>query len=211
MVEVTTTNPSPLLPPINNDNLVLHLNKPQNKKSKFWVHFSEYDNDAHPDKKHYARCNLCGRDISVKQGTGGLKNHMKFKHPTENAQLLDYSEIEGNDGGGNTPSASNPSGYTPANTPGGASSPPKKKTKTTTAFQEITSRIDSEKRVQQKHDLEMWSLVRREIRDLKAELANAEDEEAAKELERDIQNLRKMKASFDEQLGFCMESQDAMI
>ena len=79
MNEEEPTNPSALLPPLAAGDGQLHLNKPQGKKSKFWVHFSEYDQDAHPDKKHYARCNLCGRDISVKQGTGGLKNHMKFK------------------------------------------------------------------------------------------------------------------------------------
>jgi hypothetical protein len=203
MVEVTATT-------VNNDaNDVLHLVKPANKKSKFWFHFSEYDNDAHPDKKSYARCNLCGRDISVKQGTGGLKNHLKFKHPGESAQLIDFSETESN-AGGNTPSnAITTGGYTPG-TPA-ALSPPRKKAKTTSSLQDITSRVDADKRVKQKHDLEMWSMVRREIKDLKAQLANEDDEEAVKELERDIQNLRKMKASFDDQLGFCMGSGEAMV
>ena len=173
------------------------------------MHFSEYELGAHPDKKNYARCNLCGRDISVKQGTGGLKNHMKFKHAAENEQLFSYSEIEGDiNAGSKTPSSAG--GNLPA-TPAASSSPPKKKAKTTSTFQDITSCMDTEKRIKQKHDLEMWSMVRREIKDLKAELANTEDEEAVKELERDIKSLKKLKASFDEHLGFCTESQEVLV
>lgn len=151
----------------------------------------------------------------MKQGTGGLKNHLKFKHKEENAELWkQYNEIEGEggsddnaatgaDNAGGTTTAPG-STTTPANNGGdgaSSSSPPKKKAKTS-AFQEITARREKEKGIKQKHDLEMWSLIRREIKDLKAELASEDDADAIQELERDIQNLRKLKATYDEQLGF---------
>jgi len=214
--EVEPTNPSALLSPAAaaaGDGGQCRLIKPQNKKSKFWVHFSEYDVDAHPEKKHFARCNICGREISVKQGTGGLKNHLKFKHKEENAELWkQYNEIEAEGGDDNAATGADnagggtttvPGSTTPANGGDGAesSSPPKKKAKTS-AFHEITARRDKEKGIKQKQDLEMWSLIRREIKDLKAELAGEDDADAIQELERDIQNLRKLKATYDEQLGF---------
>ena len=151
----------------------------------------------------------------MKQGTGGLKNHLKFKHKEENAELLkQYNEIEaeggsddnaatgaGADAGGTT---TVPGSTTPTANGGdgtSSSSPPKKKAKTS-AFQEITARREKEKGIKQKHDLEMWSLIRREIKDLKGELAGEDDADAIQELKRDIQNLRKLKATYDEQLGF---------
>ena len=209
--EMAATSSPAQLPPLDGEQQ-LCLIKPVNKKSKFWVHFSEYDLEAHPDKARYARCNLCGRDISVKQGTGGLKNHLKFKHPAENAQLFAYSEIEGgnNANGSTIPVAASASGIAPSTPAAAAASSPAKKRAKIYAFQDITSRMDTEKRSNQKHDLEMWSTVRREIKELKKELASEEDEEARVELERDIKNLKKMKAGFDEQLGFCSESAEAM-
>ena len=189
---------SSLLPPLAGDG-TLHLLKPTNKKSKFWVHFSEYDPDAHPDKKQYARCNICGREISVKQGTGGLKNHMKFKHPEENAALMEYSEFEG----ATEAVGGNSSDLTPA-TP--AASPPKKKARSS-LFQDISSRMDIEQRMNQKNDLELWSLIRREIKALKTELEVEEDVEAVKELERDLRGLRNMKANIDAYLGFLAETE----
>jgi hypothetical protein len=149
----------------------------------------------------------------VKQGTGGLKNHLKFKHKEENAELWkQYNEIEAEGGDDNAATGADnagggtttvPGSTTPANGGDGAesSSPPKKKAKTS-AFHEITARRDKEKGIKQKQDLEMWSLIRREIKDLKAELAGEDDADAIQELERDIQNLRKLKATYDEQLGF---------
>ena len=67
----------------------LHLVKPENTKSRFWTHFMRFDTEYHPDMKTKARCDMCGKIISVKQGTGGLKNHMRFKHPEENAILME--------------------------------------------------------------------------------------------------------------------------
>eukprot|EP00573_Skeletonema_grethae_P001673 CAMPEP_0201686698 /NCGR_PEP_ID=MMETSP0578-20130828/1045_1 /ASSEMBLY_ACC=CAM_ASM_000663 /TAXON_ID=267565 /ORGANISM="Skeletonema grethea, Strain CCMP 1804" /LENGTH=220 /DNA_ID=CAMNT_0048170783 /DNA_START=83 /DNA_END=745 /DNA_ORIENTATION=+ len=207
-----SSSPSALLPSLETEQQVLCLVKPQGKKSRFWVHFSEYDAEAHPDKVKYARCNLCGRDISVKQGTGGLKNHLKFKHPNENALLFMHSDEIGRENaeaGASTVDA-NALGATPsAAAATDAATPAKKKIKI--SLQDITSRMDMEKRAKQKQDLEMWSTVRREIKELKKELASEEDEQDRRDLERDIKNLKKMKAGLDEQLGFCSGSAEAMV
>lgn len=223
MVKNTTTlhklegssSPSALLPSLETGQEVLCLVKPQGKKSRFWVHFSEYDTEAHPDKVKYARCNLCGRDISVKQGTGGLKNHLKFKHPSENALLFMHSDEIGRENAEADASAVDASvlGATPTTTLSAAAtdaaSPAKKKAKV--SLQDITTRMDMEKRAKQKQDLEMWSSVRREIKELKKELASEEDEEDRRDLERDIKNLKKMKAGLDEQLGFSSGSTEASV
>lgn len=63
--------------------LNLKLKRPTKKKSRYWAFFSEFDLKHHPDKKHSSICNLCATEISFKGGTGGLSNHLKFKHPTE--------------------------------------------------------------------------------------------------------------------------------
>lgn len=203
MAATSSSSPSSLLPPLQpGQPQQLCLVRPEGKSSKFWTHFSVYDTEAHPDKAKYARCNLCGRDISVKQGTGGLKNHMKFKHPAENEQL--FADYEMDNAEGVSISASS---ATKPSTPG-ASTPSKKRAKFN-SLQEVTSRMDSERRVKQKHDLEMWSSVRREIKELKKELENEVDDDDRKELERDIKNLKKMKAGLDEQLGFISEETTA--
>mmetsp|Transcript_15467 Transcript_15467/g.24004 ORF Transcript_15467/g.24004 Transcript_15467/m.24004 type:complete len:222 (+) Transcript_15467:105-770(+) len=208
-----SSSPSALLPRLETQQEVLCLVKPQGKKSRFWVHFSEYDTEAHPDKVKYARCNLCGRNISVKQGTGGLKNHLKFKHPAENALLFSYSDEIGRENADASAVVASALGATSTNPSAAAAadavSPPKKKVKI--SLQDITSRMDSEKRAKQKQDLEMWSTVRREIKELKKELATEEDEEDRRDLENDIKNLKKMKAGLDQQLGFCSGSADAMV
>lgn len=73
-----------------------HLKRPTNKKSRYWAFFNEYDLKHHPDKKHLGVCNLCDAEISFKKGTGGLSNHLKFKHPTEFAALNDENEEKEN-------------------------------------------------------------------------------------------------------------------
>lgn len=222
MVKNTTTlhkmngssSPSALLPSLETEQQVLSLVKPQGKKSKFWIHFSEYDTEVHPDKVKYARCNICGRDISVKQGTGGLKNHLKFKHPSEYALLFMHSDEIGRENAEAVASIVNASalGATPS-TPSAAATdaatPAKKKLKV--SLQDITAKMDMEKRAKQKQDLEMWSTVRREIKELKKELASEEDEEDRTDLERDIKNLKKMKADLDEQLGFSSGSAEVLV
>ena len=50
-----------------------------------------------------------------------------------------------------------------------------------------------------KNDFEIWALVRRELRDLELEREEKEidgDDIAVAELEQDIKNLKKMKATF---------------
>ena len=137
---------------------------------------------------------------------------MKFKHPSENEQLFTYSEMTEN--GDNAVDGSSVNAGAIATTPttpaAALASSPKKRARIH-SLQEVTSRMDSEKRIKQKHDLEMWSNVRKEIKELKKELENEVDEEDRKELERDIKNLKKMKASFDQQLGFSSESAEAMV
>ena len=77
----------------------------------------------------------------MKQGTGGLKNHLNFKHKEENAELLkQYNEIAAE--GGSDDNAATGAGADAGGTatvPGSTTptSPPKKKAKTS-AFQEIT-------------------------------------------------------------------------
>eukprot|EP00581_Thalassiosira_minuscula_P019722 CAMPEP_0183726458 /NCGR_PEP_ID=MMETSP0737-20130205/23243_1 /TAXON_ID=385413 /ORGANISM="Thalassiosira miniscula, Strain CCMP1093" /LENGTH=281 /DNA_ID=CAMNT_0025957799 /DNA_START=128 /DNA_END=973 /DNA_ORIENTATION=+ len=165
----------------------LRLLKPDNIRSRFWTHFMKYDTDFHPDKKNTARCSLCGKDISVKQGTGGLKNHMKFKHPEENIILFESDTLIPMDGMLRGSSSS---------------SPPRKKARGVASFyEERTMRLDAEKRLQEKHWMEMWTLSRRELRTLRAELKEEDDEEARRELEGDIAVIKKRKAEYAAMLG----------
>lgn len=182
----------------------LKLLKPENVKSRYWLHFSKYDQEYHPDKKTTARCNICGKDISVKQGTGGLKNHLKFKHPEEFAalQLADENDIHGTlhpaDNNNGTPSSSRLGGV------GGNTPAQKKKIKreSTNVYTDLSIRMDTEKRNKDKHLMEMWSMTRREIRELRKELKDEEDEDVVRELEGDVRVLRKRKGDYAEKLGF---------
>ena len=222
MAEGLSSTTSPIQSPPLEAVQQICLLKPVNKKSRFWTHFSVYDPDSHPDKKRYARCNLCGKDISVRQGTGGLKNHMKFKHPEENAKLFSYNRVgvehvdnaEGDDiqaasvSNEATPAQGNSSTtVTPVAVAALPSPPPKKKAKMS-VYDEITS---SRMGVKRGEDFDMWCKVRREIKDLKAELATEGDEEAATELKRDIMNLKEMKAGLDDQLGFSKSEDTAFV
>lgn len=192
----------------------LHLIKPANVKSRFWVHFMRYNVEYHPDKKTTARCALCGKDISVKQGTGGLKNHLKFKHPEESDLLM--SDNCGDVEVGGSQSAMNqrlPAGAAVVESPsrGGtaAVNPAKKKARIShipngeNPYEDITMRMDTEKRNREKHLMEMWSMTRREIRELRKELKEEEqDKDVVRELEGDIRVLKKRKADYAEMLAF---------
>ncbi|KAL9189245.1 hypothetical protein ACHAXT_011735 [Thalassiosira profunda] len=164
------------------------LVKPNNVKSRFWVHFMKYDGDAHPDKKTTARCSLCGKDISVKQGTGGLKNHLKFKHPEENAALF-----EGEEASLHAPS--------PMKVEGGAPALPARK-KPRTAYTQVSERLASNQRGAEEHFMKMWALTRDQIRGIRKDLKEEEDEELVRELEADLAVLVKKKAEYAEALGF---------
>ncbi len=172
----------------------LKLVAPEGVKSRFWVHFMKYDVEAHPDKKTTARCNMCGKEISVKQGTGGLKNHLKFKHPLEMAAL------GGEDGGGAVASP-----MPPTRGEGPGISPVRKKAKLN--YSEISLRMDEEKRSQEKHLMEMWSLTRKEIRELRNELKDEEDADVVREVEGDMRVLKKRKADYAVMLGFPPEEE----
>jgi hypothetical protein len=181
------------------------LVKPDNVKSRFWVHFMKYDAGYHPDKKTFARCTLCGKDISVKQGTGGLKNHMKFKHPAENALLLsdDFHS-------GVCFPAENQSPPNDIETEASGTDIPdrNKKPRLENACVEISERRDAENRTNEKHLMEMWSLTRREIQQMRVELKDEKDEDIIRELERDVRVLQKRKADYAELLGFPKGDED---
>lgn len=188
----------------------LQLVKPDNVKSRFWTHFMKYDQGYHPDKKTTARCSLCGKDISIRQGTGGLKNHMKFKHPAENALLFDDDEEAAAAAAAGTPSR------------GGAAEPPRKKQRAAKdgaaeaahdqdvqRALDVTTRQEIEQRAKEKHWLEMWSGVRREMRDVRAEIrAESDNPIAVRELEEDLRVLRMKKAEYSELLGFPREGEE---
>jgi hypothetical protein len=198
------------------DNDQPRLVKPDNVKSRFWAHFMKYDTEFHPDKLGLARCTLCGREISVKQGTGGLKNHMKFKHPQENALLLSNPFF-------NTPGrdvCSRAEDRSPAND-GEVEPPPiadnattipvparNKKPRLGRPYAEMSERRDAEKCRIEKHLMEMWSLTRKEIRQLRAELKDEEGDDIIGELESDLRVLQKRKAHYADLLGFLKDKED---
>ena len=59
-----------------------HLIKPTNKKSLFWTCFLVYDSNFHFDKEGIAVCcvDRCGKEILVRNGTGGLQSHVMYAH-----------------------------------------------------------------------------------------------------------------------------------
>mmetsp|Transcript_31727 Transcript_31727/g.76848 ORF Transcript_31727/g.76848 Transcript_31727/m.76848 type:complete len:272 (+) Transcript_31727:113-928(+) len=187
----------------------LHLIKPVNVKSRFWVHFMRYDPEYHPDKKTTARCALCGKDISVKQGTGGLKNHLKFKHPEEMDLLTSDTYVDVAQSAANQLPADAAAVLEPPSLGGlAAVNPARKKPRIShnggeNPYADITTmRMDTEKRNREKHLLEMWSATRREIRELRKELKeDGPGEDVVRELEGDIRALKKKKADYAEMLG----------
>ena len=202
-----------LPPPSSVENEQPKLVKPDNIKSRFWVHFMKYDPGYHPDKKVFARCTLCGKDISVKQGTGGLKNHMKFKHPAENALLLsdDFNSDMCSPAENQSPSDHI---KTEASSKGdiGTIIPTKsKRPRLENASAKISERRVAENRTNDKHLMEMWSLTRREIRQIRVELKDEENEDIIRELESDVRVLRKRKADYAELLGFPKDDEETNI
>lgn len=212
--------PAPVETPETTGDVELHLVKPENTKSRFWTHFLRYDVSHHPDKRTTARCTLCGKEISVKQGTGGLKNHMRFKHPEENAVLMHEGDGE--------PPNSNHHQMSPVNaaaatlsvgTP--SSVPPHKKPRISVKQEsnpyiasvsstqldadrrsaENAERRSAERRLAEKHLMEMWSRTRKEVRELRTELKEEEDEAVVRELESDIRVLTRKKAEYAELMG----------
>ena len=173
-----TSNESPTT--TRNEESGPHLTTPVNKKSKYWQYYSQYDLSHHPDKKDIGRCNLCGQDLTVKQGTGSLSGHLKYKHPDEYKSLQEESEEV-------PPAADDNLGCpTAMHQPTNNRMP-----------QDVTSRTNLEKSMKKKNDFEIWAAVRRELKDLKLELEEKEidnDNTDVVELEQDIKNLKMMKA-----------------
>lgn len=202
----------PPAPPVKaEDGETLRLVKPDNIRSRFWVYFHKYDLEYHPDKKNTARCNICGKDISVKQGTGGLKNHLKFKHPEEYAALFVGDDPIGA-AGANTlqiraaidriETQIKTEQGTQVKTEQGGGPPKKKPRGGENAYLDIMMSRDAEKRNNEKHWMEMWSLARREIRTLRQELRDEKDEGARRDLEGDLRVMEKKKADYAQLLGY---------
>ncbi|KAL7527290.1 hypothetical protein ACHAXR_002865 [Thalassiosira sp. AJA248-18] len=78
---------------------------------------------------------------------------------------------------------------------GTATIPARKKTKQEHACSDTSVRNE-------RHLADMWSLTRREIREIRQELKTEEDEDVIKELEKDVRILKKRKADYAERLGF---------
>mmetsp|Transcript_4338 Transcript_4338/g.6812 ORF Transcript_4338/g.6812 Transcript_4338/m.6812 type:complete len:222 (+) Transcript_4338:30-695(+) len=192
LINAYLSGPEDMPPPPEEPEEEPKLVKPENIRSRFWVHFMKYDLEFHPDKKNTARCSLCGKDISVKQGTGGLKNHLKFKHPEENSVLLDNplqpSCIKMEQG---SPSRGGTVAYIS-----------KKKPRHENAYESVSMRLDAEKRINEKHWMEMWACTRREMRVLRQELKEEDNVDAIEELEGDILVLKKRKSDYAEMLGY---------
>lgn len=206
------------------------LVEPQNVKSRFWAHFMKYNVEFHPDKKTTARCSICGKDISVKQGTGGLKNHLKFKHPEENALLFENDEstplnvsdtnLRASRSFVCTPIAAPTTGAAGTLSRGGGSAsmmPAKKKPRhhfnsDNASYSDLAMRMDASKRADEKHLMEMWTLTRCELRNLRKELKDEElDECVMKELEGDVRALKQRKAEFAELLGFPKDEEEKLV
>mmetsp|Transcript_17796 Transcript_17796/g.38506 ORF Transcript_17796/g.38506 Transcript_17796/m.38506 type:complete len:252 (-) Transcript_17796:169-924(-) len=192
----------------------LRLVKPLNFRSRFWVHFHKYDLEYHPDKKNFARCDLCGRDISVKQGTGGLKNHLKFKHPGENAALLEEDEVPHATVVSTAAISVKHEGHfvkaeaSPGEVDAAVASA-RKRARHDNAYADITIRMEAEKRTNEKHWMEMWTITRRELRVLRQELKEEREENAIRDLEGDVRVMEKKKSDYAELLGFPREDGNA--
>eukprot|EP00956_Cyclotella_meneghiniana_P025483 scaffold53302_cov69-Cyclotella_meneghiniana.AAC.6 len=171
----------------------LHLVDPGSKrKSKFWAYYKAYDLDFHPDKQHTARCILCGRDISVKQGTGGLVRHLQHKHADESDDLVAI-----------TSSYPAPNSMPRNNDVGAPGTPgddlftqPRKKARYINAASTDSVDVVEAKIKREEHNLKMWRDAKDELKSLKVELENAETEEEKEELKSDIEAFKQRKATF---------------
>ena len=204
------------------------LIQPNNRKSPYWVHYQRYDPIVHPNKVKIAVCNFCSKELSVKQGTGGLKSHLKSKHHDV------YIAMGLLTAASSTAASTENDPEQPPQQQGAAAAAAASATTTTirTPPQRrqqqrqgravvpsseaedaaITSIHNEERRKHEKHLMEMWSYTRREIHVLRQELKNhttneeddeeEDNEDQRQELENDIRRLVKRKAEYAAQLGF---------
>lgn len=207
------------------------LIQPNNRKSPYWVHYQRYDPIVHPNKVKIAVCNFCSKEISVKQGTGGLKSHLKSKHhdvyiamglltaaaSTENdPEQQQQPQQQGAAAAAAAAASASASGTTNTirTTPQRRQQRQGRAVVPSETDASITSIHNEERRKHEKHLMEMWSYTRKEIHALRQELKNhttnddAEDDEEEdnedqrQELENDIRRLTKRKAEYAAQLGF---------
>ena len=200
------------------------LIQPNNRKSPYWVHYQRYDPIVHPNKVKIAVCNFCSKELSVKQGTGGLKSHLKSKHHDVYIAmgLLTAAAEEENDPEqqlqqqqqqGAAAAAAAAAASASANTIRTTPQRRQRQGRAIVPDAATTSIHNEERRKHEKHLMEMWSFTRREIHVLRQELknhtTNEEDDEEEdnedhqrQELENDIRRLMKRKAEYAAQLGF---------
>ncbi|KAL7427629.1 hypothetical protein ACHAXH_003655 [Discostella pseudostelligera] len=141
-------------------------------------------------QKKIVVCNLCRKEISVKQGTGGLKSHLKFKHRQQYAELEEMVMMENNEQEnqdqeeegdmGKNPSFPN-AGATAAVAAASAALVSRRgrrrftfttvsnRIRTSATIRSTTSSSD-EQRKHEKHLMDMWSYTRREIDALRQQL-----------------------------------------
>ena len=198
------------------------LIQPNNRKSPYWVHYQRYDPIVHPNKVKIAVCNFCSKELSVKQGTGGLKSHLKSKHHDVYIAmgLLTAAAEEENDPEqqlqqqqqGAAAAAAAAAASASANTIRTTPQRRQRQGRAIVPDAATTSIHNEERRKHEKHLMEMWSYTRREIHVLRQELKNhttneeddeeEDNEDQRQELENDIRRLVKRKAEYAAQLGF---------
>jgi hypothetical protein len=187
------------LPPKLEDEL--HLVDPGPKrKSKFWNYYKAYDLDHHPDKTHTARCSLCGKDISVKQGTGGLVRHLQHRHADESDDLIALTSSY-------PAPATMPRDRHSVGTPGeGGEDEIVQLRKKPRVIGNGTNAISVDaldaKIKREEHNLKMWRDAKNTIKELKEELASATVQEDIDEIEADLRGFRDRKALYAKHLGF---------
>lgn len=175
----------------------------------------------HPTKTKIAVCNFCQKEISVKQGTGGLKSHLKCKHRevyvhlalTLGVQVENDPEQQLASFPNDTAASSVAASATSGTVINGRRRRGRQASSNSNSVSPATTAesIDNdERRKHEKHLLEMWSYTRREIHALRQELKNSrtiddddggEDVDQQQELENDIRRLMKRKAEYAAQLG----------
>lgn len=190
--------PAPLEPPV-------LVSPSSSKKSIYWIHYLEYDNDIHPEKKGIARCKICGKDIKCNQGTGGIKKHLSYKHPKEHDALEGEKDREENNHEAETQTLVKDVIEHMNRSPLVRHAPPKKKMKTSFA---PTVSGSQERRSQEKHWMDMWMTTSRELTRLRQESKEETDEEVMEEIREDILGLRKKKADFARRLGMLPLEED---
>ena len=60
----------------------------QNRSAKWWPYFNLLCQVNHPNTSEIAICKLCNKEISIRNGSGGLSGHLQCKHRDECDELL---------------------------------------------------------------------------------------------------------------------------